>query len=108
VFYVIGDVNRPGAFEIPSESRMLVSQALATSGGPTKTAKASKGVLIRYDARGTREERPVDFAGILRGKKPDFEVMANDVIFVPGAAAKTLGLGLLNIIPTLAVAPLMF
>lgn len=108
LFYVIGDVNRPGAYEVPPERRMLVSQALATSGGPTKTAKASQGMLIRYDANGAREERPVDFAGILRGKKPDFEVMANDVIFVPGAAAKTLGLGLLNIIPTLAVAPLIF
>ena len=108
LFYVIGDVNRPGAFEISAERQLLVSQALSTAGGPTKTAKTSHGMLIRYDAKGMREERPVDFAAIIRGTKPDFEVLANDVIFIPGAAAKTLGLGLLNIIPTVLVAPFVF
>lgn len=108
LFYVIGDVVKAGAYEIPKDRRMMVSHALSTSGGPTKTAKVSKGILIRYDAQGAREERPVDFGAIVRGKMPDFEVKPNDVIFVPGAVSKTVAMGLLNVIPTILVAPVLY
>ena len=46
--YVVGDVGRPGAFEIPEEHKLRVTQAIASAGGPTKTAKMSDGILVRY------------------------------------------------------------
>jgi polysaccharide export outer membrane protein len=99
VYYVVGEVGRAGAFELPVKQKVLVSQALAQAGGPGKTAKMSDGILVRYEGNGNRQELSVDFEAILKGKKPDFQVGANDIIFVPGSTAKTIGYGLLGIIP---------
>lgn len=101
-FYVIGEVTTPGAYALPGEQGLLVSQALSLAGGPIKTAKMSKGMLVRYHAGGAREEIQVNFSDILKGKKPDFLVHADDIIFIPGSTVKSVGYGLLGIIPTVA------
>lgn len=98
-YYVVGDVNRPGAYELPHEEQMFVSQALAEAGGPMRTAKTSKAVLVRWDEKGARQELPVDVADIMKGKKPDLPLRANDVLFLPGSTAKSIGYGLLGVIP---------
>jgi protein involved in polysaccharide export with SLBB domain len=100
-FYVIGDVKNPGGYEIPkpAERIIMASQAIARAGGPTATAKTEKGILIRYGEDGTRVEKKVDFAAILRGKQDDFQIRPKDIIFIPGSKAKTLGYGLLGIVP---------
>lgn len=101
-FYVVGDVKSPGAVVIPPppERAIMVSQAIAQVGGPSKTAKMSQGMLIRYNEKdGSREEKKVDFAAILKGKQPDFEIRPNDIIFIPGSNAKELGYGLLGAVP---------
>jgi hypothetical protein len=41
----------------------------------------------------------VNFNAILKGKKEDFFVQANDVIFVPSSKAKNLGYGALQTLP---------
>ena len=96
---VIGDVRAPGAYGITYPT-MQVSQAIIKAGGPSLKAKANKGLLIRFGNDGKREEHNVDFFGILKGKQPDFEVRPNDVIFVPGSVAKSLGQGFLGMIPS--------
>jgi polysaccharide export outer membrane protein len=101
-FFITGEIGRPGAIEIPPSRKLLVSQAIAFAGGPSRTAKMSEGILLRYDEAGVRQELAVDFSAILRGKEPDFEILPNDIIFIPGSNAKTLGYGLLGIIPGLA------
>jgi len=95
VFYVIGEVNRAGAFQIPPKQDIRVSQAFASAGGPMKTARMSKAILVRFDEKGQRQELPVDFADILKGKKADIQVRADDVIFVPGSNFKNIGYGLM-------------
>jgi len=102
-FYATGEVGNPGAFEIPPARELLVSQAIAAAGGPTRTARMAKGILLRFDGEGGRQELAVDFDAILRGRKPDFPLEENDIIFIPGSNAKTLGYGLLGIVPALAV-----
>jgi len=99
MFYVVGEVNHPGAFQLPDEGDLLLSQALAQAGGPMKTAKIGKGMLVRYDEHGRRQEVAVNFSDILRGKKPDLTVQRDDVIFIPGSNFKTIGYGLLGTIP---------
>jgi polysaccharide export outer membrane protein len=94
--YVIGEVNRSGALVKDPRQELRLSQVIAWAGGPTKTARLSKGILVRYMEDGRREQLPVDFGQILRGKKEDFFVRANDVIFVPGSRIKDLGQTLLN------------
>ncbi|MFQ5738689.1 MAG: polysaccharide biosynthesis/export family protein [Acidobacteriota bacterium] len=98
-FYVIGEVNRPGAFHLPEDRILLLSQALAKAGGPMKTAKTSKGVLFRYGLEGSRREIRVNVGDVLRGKREDLLVRANDVIFIPGSTFKNITYGMLGIIP---------
>jgi polysaccharide export outer membrane protein len=98
VIYVIGDVGNAGAFEMPEEKRLTALQAISWAGGPTKTAKMSRGVLVRFEG-GQRQEKAVDFEAMLRGATPDIEVRPNDVIFIPGSEAKTMGYGILATVP---------
>jgi polysaccharide biosynthesis/export protein len=95
---VVGDVRVPGAYRL-TYPKMRVSQAIIGAGGPTPTAKANNALLIRSGKDGKREEYKVDFEAILKGSQPELEVRPDDIIFVPGSRAKTLGLGFLGIIP---------
>ena len=108
-FYVVGDVSSPGAVVIPppAERTMLVSQAIARSGGPTRTAKMSEGMLIRFTEAGRWEERKVDYLAILKGKQPDFQIQPNDIIFIPGSNAKMIGYEMLGIAPAAMTQPLV-
>jgi hypothetical protein len=65
----------------------------------------SKGILLRFDGQGGRKELPVDFDAILRGRLADFPIQEDDIIFIPGSNVKTLGYGLLNIVPSLLILP---
>ena len=104
LFYVIGQVNRAGAFALPEgDNQFLLTQAIAWAGGPGKTAKLSKGILVRYEeVSGARQEIAIDFKKVLNGKRPDVPVQPEDVIFIPGSTAKTIGYGMLNVVPMLA------
>jgi polysaccharide biosynthesis/export protein len=98
--YVIGEVNRAGAFQLPAKQDLRVTQAFAWAGGPMKTARMSQGILVRYDDKGQRQELPVDFDAIMKGKQQDFPVRPDDIIFVPGSKMKNIGVGLLNMAPS--------
>lgn len=53
--YVIGEVVSPGRYEARWRKPLLVSHGISYAGGATKTAKMSKGVLIRKDVLGNLE-----------------------------------------------------
>ncbi len=65
-----------------------------------KTAKTKKGMLVRFDQKGGRQEVAVNFDAILKGRKPDVLIGPNDVIFIPGSTFKNIGYGLLGVIPS--------
>ena len=67
--YVLGGVTRAGAFVIPPRQELRVTQVFAWAGGPLRTANADKGMLFRYNEKGVREQVPVNFDDILKGKK---------------------------------------
>jgi polysaccharide export outer membrane protein len=98
-FYAVGELVKAGPIEMIPGQTVMASRAVSWAGGPTKTAKLSKGIVLRYDKAGGRQELAVDFKALLEGKKPDFAILPNDVIFIPGSSAKTLAYGLLGIIP---------
>mgnify|MGYP001348991270 CR=1 FL=1 len=83
----------------PLLGALIVGRAIAQAGGPAETAHLKKGILVRRDSTGQRVERKVDFSGIIKGKQPDFEVLPNDIIFLPGSTVRTLGYGLLGTVP---------
>ncbi len=36
----------------------------------------------------------------MEGKKPDFPIESNDVIFIPGSKSKSIGYAMLGLVPT--------
>jgi polysaccharide export outer membrane protein len=106
--YIIGDVSNPGAYDMPPRARYTAAQAIILTGGPLKTAKMSKAFLMRYDENGVRQALPVNFKDILEGKQPDIPVRPDDIIFVPNSTAKTIGIGILDMIPMLIQQWLIF
>ncbi len=95
-FYVLGDVNRGGAFEMKKGESITLSKALASAGGMMVTAKGGKTAIIRRNADGTTEQIPIDVKKVLNGKAEDVVLAQNDVVFVPGSTTKTIGRGVLG------------
>lgn len=102
LFYLIGEVNSPGAKELAPNQKLFLTQALAQAGGPMKTAKMKKATLIRYDEKAGRQEIAVNLDAIIKGKKPDMFVVPDDIIFIPGSTFKNIGYGMLGLIPGVA------
>jgi len=88
--YVIGAVNKPGRFLLPSDTQETsVLNVLALASDLTRTAKPAHAVLIRKKASSSEVEQiPVDLSKIRAQQQPDIAVRANDVLFVPDSTAK--------------------
>lgn len=95
-YYVLGDVNRGGAFELRPGERITLSQALASAGGLMSTAKSDKSSVMRQKEDGSTLQIPVDVKKVLKGESEDMELAGNDVVFVPGSTTKTIGKTVLN------------
>lgn len=88
VYYVAGDVNRPGAFQLSDFDKISALQALAIAGGTKRTASSKNAVIIRRDAAGKKVEEKIDLSRVLKGKDTDTTLGANDILFVPGSVGK--------------------
>jgi protein involved in polysaccharide export with SLBB domain len=95
-YYVLGDVNRGGAFEIKKGESVTLSKALASAGGMMATAKGGKTAIIRHNTDGSTRQIPIDIKKVLKGQTEDVELAQNDVVFVPGSTTKTIGRGVLS------------
>lgn len=86
LFYVEGQVNRPGQFTFTGQNKMTVYRAIIKAGGFTRIAK-KKVILITTDDKGKEKRIEVDVADIRKksAKNPELDppVKANDIIFVP-------------------------
>jgi polysaccharide export outer membrane protein len=95
VFFVAGEVNAPGSF--PLSDGTTLRQAIALSQGTTFNAAVGNGVIFRQDvATGKRQEIPVDIGAVMKGRKEDVPILANDIVIVPNSRAKTVGNSILK------------
>ena len=88
IVYVVGEVGRPSGLLMES-GRLTVLQAVALSGGTTRTAKLSGVRIIRQSTNGITET-PVDLRKILSAKAPDMPMVAEDILFVPTSTGKVI------------------
>ena len=79
-FYVVGEVQHPGAY--PLTGALSVIQALALAGGPTEFASRGRMVVIRSE-NGKPERYKVDFDDVMSGKADAITLMPGDTIYVP-------------------------
>jgi len=91
-FYVLGDVEKPGAYSMQNGEHVTLSKAIATAGGVMPSAAGNKTTIMRPNADGiTATQINVDAIAVLKGKRQDITVNENDVVLVPGSASKTIG-----------------
>ncbi len=79
--YVIGQVTKPGAVDLPSREVLTIAKAISIAGGFDKYAKEAEVQLIRAGQR----VRSVDVRGILEGNKgaEDLPLQPGDTVFIP-------------------------
>jgi polysaccharide export outer membrane protein len=95
VFYVAGEVNAPGPF--PLSEGTTLRQAMALAQGTTFNAASGDGVIFRTDlATGRRDEIKVNINDVMKNKKPDMTLQANDIVMVPNSKGKTIGNAILK------------
>ena len=88
VVYVVGDVNKPGGFVMEHDESLTAMQAIALAQGTARSAALNKARLIRKGPQGY-EELPIPLGKIFAAKAQDVKLQAEDILFVPGSAAKS-------------------
>ncbi len=90
-FYILGQVNRPGEYEIRPGIGIL--ELLASAGGPTNRADLAKAVIIRNG----KEKIQLDLlTALAKSKSPDVQIAAKDVLFLPETDRRMVVLGQVN------------
>jgi polysaccharide export outer membrane protein len=90
VIYVRGDVGKPGGYPMTTNSsEMSVLQSLAMAGSANKTAMLSKAKLVRHTPNGPQEV-PIVIDAMQKGKQPDIQMQADDILFIPASWLKNL------------------
>jgi len=87
LFFVAGEVRRPGSF--PLKDGTTLQQAISMAEGTTFKAATGDAVIFRDDPRGKRSEIRVDVGAVMRGKREDIPILANDIIVVPNSRTRS-------------------
>ncbi len=82
--YVLGQVSKPAAIQIPPEKPLTVLEAITSVGGFTDVANTSKVRVLRVE-NGKQKTMDVDVSQITKqgNKSMDIDLMPGDVVFVP-------------------------
>ena len=84
VFYVLGEVNAPGAFAVTGHDTVL--SAITAAGGPTRRASEQNIVLARPSVpEGCRTVLPVCYTNIVQlgDTTTNYQLRAGDRVYVP-------------------------
>lgn len=79
--YVMGYVQRPGAFELDGRKRVRALQAVAMAGGLSGSARAQNSFLI-IDKPGGRKVVPIDLTKIARGSRPPVYMESGNTLVI--------------------------
>jgi polysaccharide export outer membrane protein len=94
VVYILGDVNRPGGIAmVTNDSTLSAVQAISLAGGTPPNAVPSHTRLIRKQADGSRVEIPLQLSAMEKGKQPDIQLQADDVLYVPFSYTRNIAVG---------------
>lgn len=81
-FTVMGEVQKPGSFEIPNEENVNLLQAIALAGGYTRIGEPTRVTVVRVE-NGQRVIHKLNAKSMARDQKaPPFEIKPEDTITV--------------------------
>ncbi len=82
--YVLGAVKEPGFFEIPADTRMTASMAIARAGSYTRFASKGSVQILRQVPGGAPKKLEVNLDDVMSGKlDADVVLEPGDVVWVP-------------------------
>ncbi len=93
--FVVGNVKRPGAFALQDSSESSVLKVLALAEGLAPFA-GKQAYIYRREASGSKNEIPIELSRIMERKASDVPLLANDVLYIPDAHGKRLGVAALE------------
>jgi polysaccharide export outer membrane protein len=103
IIYVLGDVARPGGYPMTNnDGTLTVLQAVAAAGGTATSAKPNSSRLIRHTAVGGYQSDLLPFSAMQKGKKPDIQLQAGDIVYVPFSYLRNAALGVTGIVASTA------
>lgn len=107
--YVVGDVQRGGAFPMGGQRNVSVLRALALAGGLGRTAKPEKARIV-HEVPGEPQLREVavNLQQILSGKANDVELGSNDILVVPTSSRKAFTTTFIPMTASTAVSALIY
>jgi polysaccharide biosynthesis/export protein len=82
VVYVLGEVNKPGAFLMENNTSMSFLKAIALASGTTKVASLKHTLILKQSPNGTMETK-VSLDKLYHGHAEDLQLRAEDIVFVP-------------------------
>ncbi len=88
--YVVGEVPKAGGFVLQEREKMYLLEALALAGGVNRTAAPQNTRILRKSSSNAdgKIEIPVDLTKVLNGQLKDVPLQPQDIVFIPGSAAK--------------------
>ena len=88
--YVLGDVKKPGGFQLATHPTISLLQAVSLAEGIGPDSSAAHARILRKlpGGDGVPREIPVDIDKIMTGKAPDMPLLPDDVLFVPRSGLK--------------------
>ena len=92
-FFILGEINRPGAYPIVGD--VTAVHALATAGGPTRMASLDSARLVRPSPEGELTY-PIYFAAITESGygQTNYLLQPGDVVYVPPNISARIGYAL--------------
>lgn len=89
IVYVLGDVKQPGGYVMQNQGRISLLQALAMAAGANSTASLNRARLIHKTSSGY-QDIAVALKDILKGHEDDWQMQAEDILYIPNSAAKSI------------------
>ena len=82
--YVLGEVQKPGAYPLPPSAQVTVLQAVTNAGGFTKMAAPKRAHVLRY-VDGKSVDYKIDLKTLIRqgDREKDMILEPNDVVYIP-------------------------
>lgn len=89
IYYVVGNVERPGGFPLPAGEEVTVLAAIALAQGIQRATAESKVSIIRDTPNGIISI-PLDYRKISENKAPNPVLQARDILVIPRSGFKAI------------------
>ena len=94
LIYVLGNVRKPGGFPLAERESITVLEAISLAEGMLPASAPQSARILRSSGEhdGLSKELSIDVKAMLRNKAADQKLQPNDILYIPGSAAKSIGL----------------